>query len=216
MSLHPAISLPGVRTQPDDGRLSLAAGSDLLRHLLAISVSKRRHWVRLFGWPGVLGVGLLAICHAFYLGAIRPAQANLEGARQNAVSIQERLSHAAKDFAQSDLTPEEQLAQFYRIFPNEKNLLPWLEKVFVVAQRQGLKLDQGEYKVTKDRVGKLTRFQMTLPIKSEYPQIRKFLNQLRAEIPIMAMEQLQFERQRVNDSTVDARVVLDLYLGHEP
>lgn len=186
----------------------------LMRRLMRPLLNRRRV-LRLLGWPGVVGVGLLVMCQTFYLSAIRPARATLEMTHQSAISLQERLRHAATGFSQSELTPAEQLAQFYRIFPEDKSLLPWLEKVFAVAQRQGLRLDQGEYKLTRDRVGRLMRFQMTLPVKAEYPQIRRFLNELRVEIPILAMEQLQFERQKVNDPVVDAKIVFDLYLGHE-
>lgn len=190
-----------------------AAIVDWVRHTVRNYPWSRRRMLRRFGWPGAVGVGLLVMCQAFYFSAIRPAQATLGVAQQSAISLQERLKHAAKNLGRAELTPAEQLAQFYRMFPDEKELLPWLGKVFAAAQRQGLMLDEGEYKVTRDRVGRLTRFQIVLPIKSEYPQIRKFLDELRAEMPIMALEQLQFERRKINDPVVDARVVLDLYLG---
>jgi len=43
------------------------------------------------------------------------------------------------------------------------------------------------------------RFQMTLPLKGKYPQIRKYLDSLLAEIPIVSLENLQLERQKVGD-----------------
>lgn len=185
------------------------------RRIAESPVWARWRWVHLFGWPGVIGAGLLAASLAFYLSTIQPAQARLSEAQQSAVSIQDRVKLAANGLNRSELTPSEQLAEFYRIFPNEKNLLPWLEKVFAIAQREGIKLDQGEYRVTRERVGKLVRFQMTLPVRSSYPQIRNFLNSLRAEIPIAAMEHLQFERQKVNDPDVEARIKLALYVERE-
>lgn len=175
----------------------------------------RQRWMRLFGWPGVLGIGLLAVCSAFYFSAIQPAKAKLNEVHVSATSIQERVKIAANGLNHSELSPSEQLTEFYRIFPNDKNLLPWLQKVFLLAETQGIKLDQGDYKVTHDRIGKLVRYQMTLPIRSEYPQIRKFLNSLRAEIPFVSMEHLQFERQKINDSEVEAKIKLALYLEHE-
>lgn len=187
----------------------------LWRRIAASPVWARWRWIHLFGWPGVLGAGLLAACPAFYLSAIQPAQSRLTEAQQSATSIQERVKLAANGLNRSELTPAEQLAEFYRIFPNEKNLLPWLEKVFAIAQHEGIRLDQGEYRVTRDRVGRLVRFQMTLPVRSSYPQIRNFLNSLRAEIPIAAMEHLQFERQKVNDPDVEAKIKLALYVERE-
>lgn len=199
--------------------LSKTGAGELRRSWVLISESPlwaRRRWLYLFGWPGVLGAGLLAMCLALYLSAIQPAQMRLNEAHESAISIQEQVKRAANGLNHSELTPAEQLTEFYRIFPNEKNLLPWLEKVFSLAAMQGISLDQGEYKVTRDRVGKLVRFQMTLPVRSSYPQIRKYLNSLRAEIPIISMEHLQFERQKVNDSEVEAKIKLALYLEREP
>jgi hypothetical protein len=202
------------------GASPLAGGSEMARSWLSSMAASpllaRRRWLNLFGLPGVLGAGLLAACPAFYLSAIYPAQERLNHARESAASIQERVRLASNGLAQRELTPAEQLAEFYRIFPNDKNLQPWLEKVFTLAESNGIRLDQGEYKVTRDKVGKLVRFQMTLPIRSEYPQIRKYLNSLRAGIPIMAMEHLQFERQKINDPEVEATIRLALYLEHEP
>lgn len=183
--------------------------------LRAAPVATRRRWHHRFGWPGAVGAGLLAMCSAFYLSAVRPAELKMNEARQGAISVQERVKLASSGLRR-ELPPEEQLAEFYRIFPTEKNLLPWLKKVFVLAERHGVRLDEGEYKVIQDKVGKLERFQMTLPVTGGYPQIRSYLNSLRAEIPIISMEHLQFERQKVNDPNVEAKIRLALYVEREP
>jgi len=205
--------------------LSVARVMESIRSRIAVVAASpvwvRRRWLHLFGWPGVVGAGMLAACSAFYVSTIEPARARLNETHESVISVQERVKLAAnglnpKGQDRSDLTPAEQLAEFYRIFPNEKNMLPWLQKVFDLAETHGIRLNQGEYKVTRDRVGKLVRFEMILPVRSEYPQIRKFLNSLRAEIPILSMEHLQFERQKVNDSEVEAKIRLALYLEHEP
>ena len=66
----------------------------------------------------------------------------------------------------------------------------------------------------RDKIGKLTRFQMSLPLSGEYPKIRSFLSDLRAEIPIVSLEQVQFERQKVGDQQVEAKVRLVIFLGN--
>jgi hypothetical protein len=172
----------------------------------------RGRWVWLISWPGIAGAALIAAWIAFYVSVIEPAQLRLAEDEQNAVSIQERVKRAAGGIGLDERPPAEQLAEFYRIFPNDKNLLPWLEKIFVLAEQQGIHLNQGEYKVKRERIGRLMRFQVTLPVKTGYPQIRRYLSSLRAEIPIIAMEHLQFERQKVNDRDVDAKLMLALYL----
>lgn len=174
-----------------------------------------RSWRRLLGWPGVLAVGVLAISPAIYFSAIQPAQARLEAAHRSVVSLHERIERAATALQGSQLTPAEQLAEFYRVFPAEKSSPQWLDRIAAAAQSRGLSLDYGEYKATRDKSGKLVRYQMLLPLKGNYPQIRQFLAALPAEAPVVALESVQFERQKVADPVIEARIKLVLYLGQE-
>ena len=82
----------------------------------------------------------------------------------------------------------------------------------VVAAKNGLSLNEGEYKVAQDKVGQLMRYKITLPVQGKYPQIRKFLAALPAEIPMMALENVQFERKDIVDAGVQAKIQLVLYL----
>jgi len=171
-----------------------------------------RRWLRRMGWPGVMAIGILAICPAFYFSAIRPEKARLESARHSAVKLHEQLALGGKSLNGTKLGSEDQLAEFYRRFPVEGCSPQWLEKLVALAANRGLSLNDGEYKATHDKVGKLVRYQMTLPVKGEYPQIRKFLTDLPGALPAVALENVQFERQKVADPNVEAKIKLVLYL----
>jgi hypothetical protein len=84
-----------------------------------------------------------------------------------------------------------------------------------VAESHGLSLDQGEYSAVPDKTAKLVCFQITLPVKGEYLKIRKFLAALPTELPIIALENVQFQRQKIADPVVEAKIRLVLYLGLE-
>lgn len=172
-----------------------------------------RRWLRFLGWPGVLAIGVLAICPAFYFSAIRPMQERLDMARHSAISLHEQIALDSKALNGKAHTPAEQLAEFYQRFPSERYSPQWLEKLMALAESRGLSLNEGEYKATRDKVGRLVHFQMMLPVKGEYPQIRKFLADLPSELPIVALENVQFERQKVADPSVEAKINLVLYLG---
>ncbi len=188
-----------------------------LRHAVQYSpLWERRRWVWLIGWPGTAGAGLLLLCLMFYLSTIRPAQAEFDKAYQSALAAREHLKHAEFERAHGKLTEAEQLDAFYHAFPNDKSLMPLMEKIFAAARNQGIHLDRGEYQVSSDRSGKLLRYQLILPVKSEYPQIRNFIDTLHAEIPTIALEHLQFERQKVGNAQVEAKIMLALYLEREP
>lgn len=174
-----------------------------------------RHWLELAGWPGMLAAGALAMTSALYFSAIRPAQAQLAAAQQNVASLKRQMEISSKTPGDKALTPAEQLAQFYRIFPHEGNSPEWLEKLVSVAESRGIQLNKGEYKATNDKAGKLVRYQITLPLKGGYPQIRRFLAALPAELPVVALENVQFERQKVADPSVEARIRLVLFLARK-
>jgi hypothetical protein len=171
-----------------------------------------RRWRSILGWPGVAALGMLVSLLPFYLSAVRPLQAHLEEVRQ---SVSRQLRHDAHAGKQDGglQGPDEQLDQYYRFFPPVRSAPQWLEKLVALAESCGLGIDQGEYQAAPDKVGRLVRFQMTLPVKGEYQQIRRFLAALPGEFPVVALEKVQFERQNIADPAVEARIGLVLFLG---
>jgi hypothetical protein len=170
----------------------------------------------MIGWPGLIGIGLWAICLMLFVALVQPARLRLDEMRDNAESLQARLGKAGQLPQGGTPTTEGQLAEFYRIFPDSQATADLVGGIARIAQRHGLGLDQGDYKATPDPFGRLTRLQITLPLKGTYQQIRGCLATLGREMPIVALEQVQFERQKVGDGLVDARLRLVLFLGRAP
>ena len=168
--------------------------------------------LRRLGLPGILGIGVWVMAASFHLSAVLPAQQRLDEVRASA-SLQQRGAQAGRQLDANARSPAEQLAEFYRVFPDETSSPDWIGRIAAIARDSGLSLDQGEYKPTRDTVGQLTRLQMTLPVRGEYRQIRRFLTATGAALPIVSLEQVQFERQKVGDPLIDARIRLVLYLG---
>ena len=162
------------------------------------------------GAPGIVGVGLLVFLAALYFSALRPEQARLAQLQQELSQARERKAQAAAPRAQSSA---EKLATFYAAFPGAAQLPDLLGTVFAGARRQGLRLEQGEYRLVGSAGGALTQFQITLPIRGSYPQIRKFVDGALEEVPTLSLDSIHFERQKVADTTVEAKVRLIVYLG---
>lgn len=167
--------------------------------------------LRRLGWPGVLGTGLLVFGATMYFSALRPAASYLDGLRTD-VQARQREALRADATNRDGQTPTGQLARFHKALPGPTSLPDWLEKIFAVAGSQGIALDEGDYKVIPDAAGKMVRVQITFPVKSNYPQIRKFIAQLKAEIPVVALEHIQFQRQKVADPNVEAEIRLVLFM----
>jgi len=164
------------------------------------------------GWPGILGLGLLVLVCGFNFSTLRSEQSHLNDLRQQIAKARE-LRAAPSDEAAGPTTPADKLAAFYGFFPRPGDLPDLLEKVFAAAKGQGLQLEHGEYRVLTDNAIGLTQFQITLPVRGTYLQIRKFVDGAMAEVPTMSLNSIQFDRQKVGDPVVDANVKLAVYLG---
>ena len=171
-----------------------------------------RRWANMLGRPGLLGIAILLLLPPFFVAAIAPAQERLAAARGSSLSLHEQIQLASRAMDGSRDSPPAQLAAFYRIFPRQGDAPLWLKKLVRLADRHGLRLNEGEYRSTPDKAGRLMRLQLLLPVKGEYRQIRRFLAAMPAEIPVIALEDVQFSRQSVADPAVEAHIRLALYL----
>ena len=162
-------------------------------------------WLSEIGAAGVIGLGLLLFCVAFYVSAMIPAERELELRRE---TLQQRRDGGSRRIAASSTDP---MSEFYSFFPLETALADELEKVYQLATRQNLELRQGEYRLTRPGE-KLAEYRITLPLKGSYRQIRGLIGTTLNELPYVALESVRFERQKVDDPAIDAQLRLVLYL----
>ena len=160
----------------------------------------------------MLGLGLLLLVCGFNFSTLRSEQSRLDDLRQQIAKAREQHAASADD-AKGPATPADKLAAFYGFFPRPGDLPDLMGKVFAAAKGQALQLEHGEYRVLTDNAGGLTQFQITLPVRGTYPQIRRFVDGAMAEVPTLSLDSIQFDRQKVGDPIVDANVKLAVYLG---
>ncbi|MGC2167014.1 MAG: type 4a pilus biogenesis protein PilO [Gallionella sp.] len=175
-----------------------------------------RHWLTVLGKPGIVAIGLLVICGSWYLTSIRPLQQRFDDAQRAAKLQQQQNLNPVARITGTKGTPADQLEEFYRFFPVEHKSPELLEKLSSIAQQNGLQLNDGEYKVTRDKAGMLMRLGISLPVRGTYPQIRNFLSSLKTDIPSLVLEKVQFERKNIVDSSVQTKIALALYLVQQP
>ncbi|MEI7535564.1 MAG: type 4a pilus biogenesis protein PilO [Comamonadaceae bacterium] len=164
------------------------------------------------GWQGLLGAALLVLVAVLYFASLRPEQSELQSLQRQIESARHSVASPAGDAAPAH-TPAQQLDAFYASFPNTAELPALLEKVFACARQQGLQLELGEYRVSRDSADGLTQFQLTLPVRGSYLQIRRFMASAMTGVTTMSLDSIQFDRQKVSDSTLTAKVKLTIYLG---
>jgi Tfp pilus assembly protein PilO len=107
----------------------------------------------------------------------------------------------------------QQLRAFYDFFPQYESLPGWLSRVNKAARGAGLNLDVGEYSMAQERGAKLARYQLTLPVKGSYGQIRGFIGEVLREIPASSLDDVSLKREKIGSEALDARIKLTLYLA---
>ena len=156
-----------------------------------------------------------AVCAAgvvLYFGAIRPERARLDTALREVAALE--VKHPAHTVHHTvGATP---LDQFYARFPTQTALPDALEQLLKTAAVHALTINDGEYTVTRVTAGRLVRFQILLPLRGTYPQLRGFLAALPHEVPGMAVENARFERSAIGDPTLDVKLRLVLFLAGIP
>lgn len=168
-----------------------------------------------FGLPGAAAMLLFALCAAFGFFTLKPLQAHIVALRTEAKYLRAQSAGTRSQPEQKTLNPAEQLAEFYRFFPRQESASDWMATLYNAAAQQNLNLDQGEYRLAHDRDGKLTRYDIVLPVKGGYVQLRKFIAQALAEVPSLSLDGIAFNRQKIGDAAVDAQLRFTLYLGDE-
>lgn len=166
--------------------------------------------VRMLGTPGVIGIALLVFSLTYALSALLPAREDIEARRQQAAGEQTRVEREKSGVA--DASPAGQLRAFYGFLPAQPAATEWLDKIYAAADKEKVALPRGEYSLVMDPESGVARYRILLPVKGSYSQIRSFVAGALESVPSLALDDINFERQKIGDGVVDAKVRLTLYL----
>lgn len=172
---------------------------------MKIQARKIRSSLRALGAAGVLGVGVLFACAAFYLSSLRPAQLELQARRLVAEQTRVRSPLQTVSAPRTD-----DLRRFYQAFPAMDRLPDELERLYGLARASRLDPSRGEYRLEQHGTG-LASYRITLPMRGSYPDIREFLSATLKQMPYAAIEALRFERKKVGDTQLEAQVRVTLF-----
>jgi hypothetical protein len=164
------------------------------------------------GRPGVIGIALLASSLGLAVSTLLPSWQELGRLRAKAAAAQESLRTAAARAPRPDESPAGQLRAFYAFFPLHTDASGSLSHMFAAARESGLQLSRGEYAIVTDRQTGLVVYRMTLPVRGGYTQIREFVAASLKAVPALALDEVTFERPKISETQVQARVRLTLYL----
>jgi hypothetical protein len=159
------------------------------------------------GAAGVLGVGVLLACAAFWLSALKPAQDELRAQRAALERLRARMPYKPV----TSTNRAEELRRFYELFPPAEELATELEQLHRLARGAGLNLAQGEYRLERRPAG-LWAYRVNLPVRGSYAQLREFLGALLKNMPSASIDALRFERKKALEASLEAQVRITLHL----
>ena len=164
---------------------------------------------------GVVGIGLVVFAAAVYVSAVQPARDQL--AHLQSRTAQQQRGGAPQDGLRSaTMRGTKQLEQFNRNFPALNEAPAMVQKLHEIAAQNSIALETGEYRLARDRDGGMSRYQVTLPLRGTYWQVRLFVAQVLDELPASALDEISIKRDSVGARAVETRVRFTFYLGENP
>ncbi len=177
---------------------------------MSAALAYSRRALIFLGLPGLLGVALLLGALVLSLTVVQKKTVQLAELKRESASLKSRIERAAKSGIPETGSTEE-LNKFYGFFSGAA-LTDWLNKIYAAAGEQNLVLEQGEYRLSPDKSGKLAQYHVTLPVKGSYLQIRQFVDQALIDVPVAVLDDIDFKRELIGATQLEARIKLTLYL----
>jgi hypothetical protein len=169
--------------------------------------------LRRFGWGNAFAVLFAMLAAGAWFGPLPHARHELASQQRAVERTRAALLKTDKPEAAPALsTNEERLAAFYRALGERRYAEQQVKTLFAVAAKTGLVLNQAEYRLGADKQGRFHTYQVTLPVKGSYGAIHRFYEEMLLAIPFASLDQLNFKRDAISNSLVDAQLHFTLYL----
>jgi len=166
------------------------------------------------GWMGLLGLVLLFVSLLTASIVVPARMVDLDHANAQVDALQLRVKQSGPDGDRNrPQGQEEKLDNFYGFFPPASTLPDWLEQIFTAADRSGVRIESGEYKLVQERGWKLDRYQITYPVKGGYTQIRAFIADFLTAVPAASLDEVSFRREAISSPVLDARLRMTIHVG---
>lgn len=165
------------------------------------------------GWPGLAGALLMLLVLLYAAVGLVPGWQALENARQRSLEADDYLVRIEQGSVSAPMMPQRQLDEFHRQLPAQPEATVAIDRIYALAAAQKITLARGEYALGVDPKTHLARYQILLPVRGSYPQLRRFLHELLGQLPALVLEDVDLQRKRIADSELSGRLRMTLYLS---
>ncbi len=172
-----------------------------------------RYFTRRFGlWGWSLLILLLAGILVWrvdskQLATLRRLQTlSYKSASKNEIISAQPFQRAKHIELADDTDARARLKSFEEYLLPHENIPFVLEDVFRLAKKEGLSIQRGEYQAQIDSTGGFLRYRMSFPLKGAAPAVHRFLHTALSTHKTLALESLQFKRERIDSIVLEARL----------
>jgi hypothetical protein len=88
------------------------------------------------------------------------------------------LARVEEGSVAAPVVPQRQLDDFRSKLPAQPQATVAIDKIYALAAKERITLARGEYALGIDPKTHLARYQILLPVRGSYPQLRRFLHAL--------------------------------------
>jgi len=164
------------------------------------------------GLTGLAGMAVAVSGLAIYLFGVLPLerQAQFSANKLLQLRMHPRTTAVVEPSRRGDGAA---LAEFYGQFPAMHTLPDMLNTLHTLAHKHEITLAHGDFKFVSAEGEKLLRYEITLPVKCSYPQLRSFIAEAARMLPTMGLSEISLKREAVGDSLVQAKLNFILYLS---
>ncbi|WP_249673962.1 GspMb/PilO family protein [Pseudomonas abieticivorans] len=165
------------------------------------------------GLPGLVGIALLVLALVYAAAGLLPGWRSVEQLNQQTRDAGEYLAKVQAGSVAAPVVPQRELEDFRRKLPAQPQATVAIDRIYALAAQEHITLARGEYALGVDPNTHLARYQILLPVKGSYPQLRRFLHALLGELPAVVVEDVEFQRKRIADTDLTGRIRMTLYLS---
>ncbi|WP_414450029.1 hypothetical protein AB4851_30170 [Burkholderia sp. 22PA0099] len=179
---------------------------DLRNGIVKLGRQSRRilAWIgyvqRRLGLALTLSVFLSAICAAAIAEAMLLRHGNTELVADIHHAVRANSASAPPSHPQS---ASADLQTFVRQLPAQSELPLEVERLFALAQKNGLRLERGDYQPTADTSAKIFKYAINLPVKGPASSVVSFVLQALNEAPTLGLQGISFKRDETGQGRVD-------------
>ncbi len=146
----------------------------------------------------------------FFVAAVLPQKQALQELKSRVEAMQQARPDAS---GRTGLNDNQALQVFYDFLPRSDSSPYWISELDRIARENGIELNSSDYRLMMEKESKLVRYEIQLPLRGTYPQIRAFIAGALQSVPTLALTDISIRRETIQAGRVEARLNMHLYLN---